>query len=68
MEGTKINNELKAQIIRKFSTITAFARAIGARDDRVSKIIHGRIIPSDRERKLISRKLRVPENEIFSQN
>jgi len=61
-----INNELKAQIIRKFSTITAFARAIGAREDRVSKIIHGRTIPTADERVLICEKLGVRESEIFS--
>jgi transcriptional regulator with XRE-family HTH domain len=62
-----INNELKAQIIRKFTTITAFARAIGVREDRVSKIIHGRTIPTANERALICNKLGVPEREIFSE-
>jgi hypothetical protein len=61
------NNELKAQIIRKFSTITAFARAIGAREDWVSKIIHGRVIPTAEERVLICKKLGVRESEIFSE-
>ncbi len=62
------NIELKAQIIRKFTTITAFARAIGAREDRVSKIIHGRSVPTAEERLLICEKLGVPECEIFSES
>lgn len=62
------NPELKAQIYRKFSTLTDFSRVIGITDNQLSRIIHGRSQPTDAERETISRKLGVPPQEIFSQD
>lgn len=62
------NQELKAQIYRKFNMLTDFARIMGMRDDRLSKIIHGRVTPSNEEKLNISRKLGVAPQEIFSQD
>ena len=50
-------NKLKPKIYEKFPTITAFARAAGFRENRVSQIITGRAIPSKVEQRKIARKL-----------
>jgi lambda repressor-like predicted transcriptional regulator len=62
------NRELKSQIFRQFNTLTDFSRVVGMRDDRLSKIIHGRTQPTNEEKAVISRKLGVPPQEIFSRN
>ncbi len=62
------NPELKAQSYRKYPTLTDFSRIIGLRDDRLSKIIHGRTQPTNEERAIISRKLGVNPTEIFPQD
>jgi transcriptional regulator with XRE-family HTH domain len=59
------NLMLKAKIIVKFGSQSEFCRALGIREDRLSKIIHGRIDPSAQERKTIAKKLGVPKNELW---
>jgi len=56
---------LKAKIIEKIGSQTVFARLLGVTEDRLSKIIHGRLSPQETERKLIAQKLGVPEGELF---
>lgn len=60
-----MNRILKAKIIRRVGTQSDFARMIGLSEDRLSKIICGRQIPRESERQMISRKLGVPESELF---
>ena len=62
------NRKLKARIIEQFGSQTDFARLLGLSEDRLSKIIHGRITPNDAERQQISRRLGVKQVELFPQN
>lgn len=62
---TTTNRFLKAKIIERIGTQTDFARLVGLSEDRLSKIICGRLSPRESERQLIARKLGVPESEIF---
>lgn len=59
------NRVLKAKIIEKIGSQTVFARLLGLSEDRLSKIIHGRVSVQETERQLMALKLGVPENEIF---
>lgn len=58
------NYKLKARIIETYGDQTAFARLLGIREDRLSKIIHGRIQPRPEEVERIASLLKVSE-EIF---
>jgi transcriptional regulator with XRE-family HTH domain len=60
-----MNRILKAKIIERIGNQTDFARLLGLSEDRLSKIIHGRTSPRESEREMISRKLGVPERELF---
>jgi hypothetical protein len=62
------NKLLKAKIIERFETLTDFSLLLGITPDRLSKIIHGRIIPTAAERAMITKKLGVREHEIFPSN
>lgn len=68
MKNPEPKPKLKWQIYRQFKTLTDFSRIMGMRDDRLSKIIHGRIEPTVAEKELISKKLGVAPQEIFSQD
>ena len=48
---------LKMNILKTYERQTKFAQAIGMRDDRLSRIITGRIEPAEEERKLMVAKL-----------
>lgn len=56
---------LKARIIERFGTQTDFAKILGLSEDRLSKYIHGRLLPKEEERQLIAKKLECPESEVF---
>ena len=56
---------LKARIIEKFGSQTILARLVGLSEDRLSKIIHGRVPPKEFEKQIIAEKLGVSENELF---
>ena len=60
-----MNRELKARIIRAFGTQMDFARLLGISEDRMSRIIHGRVTPKELERKAIAEKLNASEAELF---
>jgi hypothetical protein len=59
------NYSLKAKIIEKFGTQFEFCEVLGIREDRLSKLIHGRISPNVHERRTIPEKLGVSEDEIW---
>ena len=59
------NYSLKAKIIEKFGTQYEFSEILGIREDRLSKLIHGRIAPNAKERQTIPEKLGVSEGEIW---
>jgi transcriptional regulator with XRE-family HTH domain len=59
------NLVLKARIIERFGTQTDFARLLGMSEDRLSKLIHGRLKPREDERKTIARKLGAAPEELF---
>ncbi len=56
---------LKARIIERFGTQSDSARLVGISKDRLSKLIHGRLCLREAEKEMISKKLGVPECEIF---
>ena len=60
-----MNRKLKAKIIEVYGSQVDFARLINWSEDRLSRVIHGRLSPQDSERKLIAQKLRVRQDEIF---
>jgi len=59
------NYSLKARIIEKFGTQFEFSEILGIREDRLSKLIQGRIAPNAHERQAIPEKLGVSEDEIW---
>ena len=59
------NWELKIAIIRKFGTQTEFAREVGLREDRISRIIQGRMYPTEYDKEIISAKLGKKKEELF---
>jgi len=59
------NLKLKSVIILKFGTQFDFSRVVGLREDRISKLIHGRVIPTQDEKEIIGRALGVNLDEIF---
>ena len=59
------NLRLKALIVGKFGTQSALCRVLNFSEDRLSKIIHGRLRPRQEERQAIARLLGVPEGEVF---
>jgi len=61
------NRKLKAKIIEVYGSQVDFARLLNWSEDRLSRVIHGRVLPRDEEKNMISRKLGVPESEIFPQ-
>lgn len=64
----KSNPELKVAIIIRFGSQVRFARETNISELRISQIIHGRVAVSNIERKIISEKLGIPENEVFTAN
>ncbi len=58
------NFQLKARIIAQYESQMNFARILGISEDRLSKMIHGRVRPRQAERDLICRELGVGP-EIF---
>jgi lambda repressor-like predicted transcriptional regulator len=56
---------LKARIIEQFGSQTVLARQVGLSEDRLSKIIHGRVPPKDHEKRVIAESLGLSEREIF---
>jgi DNA-binding Xre family transcriptional regulator len=60
-----MNRNLKARIIQCFGNQTDFARLLQISEDRLSKIVHGRVTPREPEREAICKKLGATPSEIF---
>lgn len=65
---SKPNFRLKAIIIESFGTIAAAARQCDIREDRLSRIIHRRVTPSQKERRTLAWKLQKPIKELFPES
>jgi DNA-binding transcriptional regulator YdaS (Cro superfamily) len=63
-----MNRQLKAEIVLLFGRQADFSRLLGISEDRLSKIIHGRLAPRATEKKTIAAKLNCNEAEIFPTN
>jgi hypothetical protein len=63
--GGTMNILLKTKIYEKFRTQTDAAISFGMREDRLSKIIRERLLPTDTEKKLIAKKLKSSTEELF---
>jgi len=50
-----VNRQLKAEIFLRFDSQSDAAQAMGLPESRLSKIIHYRIPPSDKERRALAR-------------
>src|SRR5262249_62103501 len=50
-----MNRQLKAEIVLRFGNQSDAAQAMGLPESRLSKIIHYRIPPSDKERRALAR-------------
>jgi hypothetical protein len=61
----KKNLDLKAEIVRRFGTQGAFAKALKWDEAKLSRIING-WIPPEPERRAMAKKLQVPVEQIFS--
>lgn len=59
------NFYLKGFLIQSDGTIVRAARAIGIREDRLSRIIHRRVNPSADEKRKIAWHLQKPITELF---
>ncbi len=60
-----VNYSLKVEILKRFSRQVDFCREAGIREDRLSRIVCGRSIPTEDERRLIAGKLGVSEDKLF---
>ena len=56
---------LKSLIIAKDGNYGNVTRALGMREDRLSRIVHRRVNPSDDEMKKLSEYLQKPIGELF---
>lgn len=56
---------LKIKIIERFRTQADFARIVGLSEDRLSRLIHGRVKPREAEQKVIAKKLGIEIEQIF---
>ena len=52
-----VNLELKAELIRRFGSQIEAAKAMGIRDNRLSYIVRGHILPSEAEGKALEHEL-----------
>jgi len=60
-----MNVILKLKIMEKYRYQFDLARELGITEDRLSRIVHNRVCPSDVEKRGIARRLRVKVNDIF---
>jgi hypothetical protein len=62
------NIRLKFAVLERFSHQFEFCQKVGIREDRFSKLVSGRVTPSEIEKKIISQELEVDPDEIFPAN
>jgi transcriptional regulator with XRE-family HTH domain len=60
-----VDRSLKFKILEKFRYQADLAQRTGIREERLSRIVNGRVNPSEVERNLIARALRVKPDELF---
>jgi len=60
------NNRLKFAVLELFHHQYEFCQKVGIREDRFSKLVSGRVSPTENEKKIIAQELRVEPHEIFS--
>ena len=60
-----MNVKLKSKIFEKFRYQADFAQSVKLREDRLSKIIHGRREVKEAEMKRIAKALKVKVDELF---
>lgn len=59
------NNRLKFAVLELFPHQYEFCQKVGIREDRFSKLVSGRVSPSEDEKKIIAQELGVEPHEIF---
>ena len=59
------NLRLKSKIYELFETQSDFAQSLGVREDRVSRIIHGRAVATEEEKQAIGRTLAVSPDKFL---
>jgi|YelNatPaOPRAMG01_1025707.scaffolds.fasta_scaffold614191_1 transcriptional regulator with XRE-family HTH domain len=64
-EANKMNRMLKLKILERFKYQADFAQLVKLREERLSRIVNGRVVPTDRERQRIAEALGIPESELF---
>jgi len=62
-----MNIVLKTEILRSFRTQADLAQAINIREDRLSRIVRGRVLPKTQEMIIIAEHLGCSINELFGQ-
>lgn len=62
------NIRLKFAVLERFYHQFEFCQKVGVREDRFSKLVSGRVTPSEIEKKIISQELEVDPDEIFPAN
>jgi hypothetical protein len=65
---TRKNNRLKFAVLELFPHQYEFCQKVGIREDRFSKLVSGRISPTEREKKIITQELGVEPDAIFPPN
>ncbi len=59
------NRALKLKILERFRYQADFAQVIKLREERLSRIVNGRVNPTKCERRKIAESLGIPEHELF---
>jgi transcriptional regulator with XRE-family HTH domain len=59
------NNRLKFAVLELFPHQYDFCQKVGIREDRFSKLISGRVSPTEDEKKIIAQELGVEPDAIF---
>jgi len=62
-----MNINLKLKIMEKYRYQVDFSRALGISEDRLSRIIHGRVSTSQKEKEKIAGVLGVRVQDIFNE-
>jgi len=60
-----MNRRLKFAVLERFRHQYEFCQKVGIREDRFSKLISGRISPTEDEKKIIAQELGVEPDAIF---
>jgi transcriptional regulator with XRE-family HTH domain len=61
-----MNRILKLKILERFKYQADFAQLVKLHEGRLSRIVNGRVVPTEQERQRIAEVLGIPETELFS--